>query len=95
MGPTLGLWKVQGPVMLAQAPSPRVIPLQFPHLLPAHSWGGGRGRELEPWWALSQTSSGLAGHSQSLMTEVGQGGRGEMGSCLLQEGVVSKLEGSS
>lgn len=29
------------------------------------------------------------------MTEVGRGGRGEMGSRLLQEGEVSKLEGSS
>lgn len=48
VGSTFWLWKSQSPLTLAQVPSPpRVVPVQFSHLLPAHSWGGGRGRELE------------------------------------------------
>lgn len=49
-----------------------VVPVQLLLSSPAHSWGGGRSRELECPWARSQTFLGLTGQSQSLVGHFGQ-----------------------
>lgn len=99
VGSTFWLWKSQGPLMLAQVPSPKggSSPVLPSPPCPFLGWGQRQGAGMlmgtEP--NLPRTRRSQPVTHEPLTTVVEWGGRGEMGSCRLQVGEVGKLEGGS